>query len=77
MGVSLQPPDTSDERMTREAFIIKAIFPKPEILAWLIKMVDSGHITRATAKKLIADHCEFKRKLVIQIVEDAKQKGEL
>jgi Asp-tRNA(Asn)/Glu-tRNA(Gln) amidotransferase B subunit len=68
MGVNLQPPDYTPTNW--KGFFIKAIFPKPEVFAWLIKMVESGKITRYTARKLIEDHCEHRKQLVMQILEN-------
>jgi len=67
MGVSLQPPNF-EPPISRTEFIIKAIFPKPEVLAWLIKMVESQKITRYTARWLIEDHIEHRKKLVTEIL---------
>ena len=68
MGVNLQPPDYTPTNW--KGFFIKAIFPRPELFAMLIQMVDSGSITRATARKLITDYCEHRRDLVDKILED-------
>lgn len=56
--------------MTREAFFIKHIFPKPEIFAWLIKQVEDQKITRYTARKLLEEHRRQKRAFWDKVFED-------
>jgi len=56
--------------VTRQEFFMRLTFPKPAALAALIKAVDDGIVTRATARKLLKHHAENRLGIAIRVLHE-------